>query len=220
MKPSMNKLAFNKWSASLAFILLLLTASVSHSYAQQSLEVGLKAGGNLMKVGGRSFDGKQYPGFSAGVYGKLNFTSKWSLQPEIDWNQTIAKTTTEFTDIYGGVGLQQVNLNYVAVPILVSFKPTPWLSILLGPQYGYLVTQTDGLLQSPNDANKKPFSHNDLSIVWGGQLNLNKVIIGLRYSAGLNNICFRTTDTWRQYGFQFYVGYQLGDLKLRGGKKK
>jgi len=211
----MNKLAFHKWSASLALLLLSLTASVSHTYAQQSLEIGIKAGGNLMKIGGRSFDGKQYPGFSAGVYGKLNFTSKWSLQPELDWNQTIGKTTTDFTDIYGGVGLAQVNLNYAAIPILVSFKPQPWLSILVGPQYGFLVTQTQDLLQNPNDRGKKAFNHNDLSIVFGGQLNLEKVVIGLRYQAGLNNICFSTTDTWRQYGFQFYIGYQLGDLKLR-----
>ncbi|HLZ87494.1 MAG TPA: porin family protein [Puia sp.] len=215
MKPSMNKLAFNKWSAPLALLLLLLTASVSHTYAQQSLELGLKAGGNLMKVGGRSFHGKSYPGFSAGVYGKLNFTSKWSLQPEIDWNQTIAKTTDEFNALYGGVSFQQVNLNYVAIPVLLSFKPVPELSILLGPQYAYLVSQTTGLLQYPNDAGKNAFNHNDLSIVFGGQLNLGKVIFGLRYTAGLNNISFSTTDTWRQYGFQAYIGYQLWDLKLR-----
>lgn len=199
----------------LAFFLLLLTASVTHGYAQQSLQLGIKAGGDLMKIGGRSFDGKQYPGFSAGVYGKLNFTSKWSLQPELDWNQTIAKTTTDFTDIYGGVGLQQVNLNYIALPVLVSFKPVPELSILVGPQYGYLVTQTENLLQSPGEQNLKAFNHNDLSLVFGGQLNLNKFIFGIRYSAGLNNICFRTTDTWRQYGFQAYVGFQFEDRKLK-----
>ena len=213
MKPSMNKLAFNKWSASLSFALLLLIASVTHSYAQQSLEWGIKGGGNLMKIGGRSFDGKQYPGFSAGVWGKLNFTSKWSLQPEIVWNQTIAHTSEEFNSIYGGASDQQVNLNYAAIPILVSFKPNPWLAILLGPQYGYLATQTTGLL--PQQPGKKAFSHNDLSIVFGGQLNLNKVIFGLRYSAGLNNISYSTTDSWRQYGFQAYIGYQLGDFKLR-----
>lgn len=211
----MNNLAFKKWSASLALSFLLLIASVTHSYAQQSLELGIKAGGNLMKIGGRSFDGKQYPGFSAGAYGKLNFTSKWSLQPEVDWNQTIGKTSADFNSIYQGVSFQQVNLNYVAVPILLSFKPTPYLSILLGPQYGFLLSQTTNLLQNPNELNTKAFNRNDLSIVFGGQLNLNKVIIGLRYTAGLNNISYRTTDTWRQYGFQFYVGYQLWDLKLR-----
>lgn len=215
MKPSMNKLAFNKWSASLSLVLLLLTAVVTDSYAQQSFEWGIKGGGNLMKVGGRSFDGKRYPGFNAGVWGRLNFTSKWSLQPEIVWNQTIAHTSAEFNSIYIGASDQQVNLNYAAIPILVSFKPNPWLAILLGPQYGFLVTQTTDLLQGPNDHGRNAFNKNDLSIVFGGQLNFNKVIFGLRYSAGLNNISFSTTDTWRQYGLQAYIGYQLGDLKLR-----
>jgi hypothetical protein len=213
MKPSMNKLASYKWSASLALFLLLLTTTPT--YAQQSLQLGIKAGGNLMKIGGRSWDGKQYPGFSAGIYGQLNFSSRWSLQPEIDWNQTIAKTSQDFNGIYHGVSFQQVNLNYIAVPVLVSFKPAPWLSVLVGPQYGYLVSQTTGLLLDPNLKDKNAFNKNDLSIVFGGQLNLDKVVLGLRYQAGLNNICFSTTDSWRQYGFQAYIGYQLKDFKLR-----
>jgi hypothetical protein len=216
MKSSMNNLAFKKWSATLILFFLLLTASVTHAYAQQSLELGLKAGGNLMKIGGRSFDGKSYPGFSAGVYGKLNFTSKWSLQPELVWNQTIAMTGDEFSTIYpGGVNNTQVNLNYVAIPVLLSFKPVPELSLLLGPQYGFLASQTTGLLQGPGQTSQNTFNKNDLSIVFGGQLNLGKVIIGLRYSAGLNNISFSTTDTWRQYGYQAYIGYQFKDYKLR-----
>ena len=103
MKPSMNKLALNKWTGILAISLLLLTASAAHTYAQSSLQLGLKAGGDYLKIGGRSFDGKHYPGFSAGVYGKLNFTSKWSLQPELDYNQTIGKTSQDFNSIYQGI---------------------------------------------------------------------------------------------------------------------
>src|SRR5579872_1941411 len=118
MKSSVNKLALiNKWSGIFALSLLLLTASAVHSYAQSSLQLGIKAGGDEMKIGGRSFDGKHYPGFSAGVYGQLNFTTKWSLQPELDYNQTIANTSEDFNQIYNGL-LSQVNLNYVAVPIL------------------------------------------------------------------------------------------------------
>ena len=94
-----------------AFSLLLLTASTIRTYAQSSLELGIKGGGDYMKIGGRSFDGKRYPGFQAGIYGQLNFTSKWSLQPELNFSQTIGKTsdnlaaaiageTHEYTDMY------------------------------------------------------------------------------------------------------------------------
>jgi len=198
-----------------ALTVLLLTASVSSGYAQSSLQLGVRAGMDYMKIGGRSFDGKHYPGFAAGVYGKLNFSSKWYLQPELDYNQTIAKTSDDFNQIYNGASQQQVNLNYVSVPVLMGFRPIPELSILLGPQYGFLFAQTKNLLQGATERNLDAFKKSDVSIVFGGQLNLNKFVFGVRYSANLNNISYRTTDAWRQYGFQLYVGYQFKDLKLK-----
>ena len=196
-----------------ALTVLLLTASVVSSQAQSSLQLGIKAGTDYMKIGGRSFDGKHYPGFAAGFYGKLNFTSKWSLQPELDYNQTIGKTSDLFNQIYHGASEAQVNLNYVAVPILIVYKPQPWLSLMLGPQYGYLFSQTENLL--PLSPNTKVFQKSDVAIVFGGQINFEKMIFGIRYSANLNNISYQTTDTWRQYGYQFYVGYQFKDKKLK-----
>lgn len=218
MKSSKNKLDLKKGIGLFALTMLLLTASVITTQAQSSLQLGVKAGGNFYELGGRSFDGKHYPGASAGIYGKLNFTSKWYLQPELDYNQTIGKTSDAFSTIYQGYSGQQVNLNYVSVPILLGFKPIPELSLLLGPQYGYLFSSTQGLLQQnlgTNSDGQNPFKHSDVSIVFGGQLNLNKFIFGLRYYSNLNNISFRTTDTWRQYGFQVYVGYQFKDMKLK-----
>lgn len=211
---NMNKSDLRKCMGAFAFSLLLLTATTVRTYAQSSLELGLKAGGDYMKIGGRSFDGKQYPGFQAGVYGQLNFTSKWSLQPELNYSQTIGKTSDEFNAIYGGPSGQQVNLNYVDLPILLSFKPVPELSLLLGPQIGYLFAQTTDLLP-PNIGATDAFKKADLSLVFGAQLNVSKFAFGLRFQSGLNNISFRTTDTWRQYGAQFYVAYQLKDLKLK-----
>ncbi|HWB91925.1 MAG TPA: porin family protein [Puia sp.] len=195
--------------------MLLLTASLSSAYAQSSLQLGVRAGMDYMKIGGRSFDQKSYPGFAAGIYGKLNFTTKWYLQPELDYNQTIGKTSDQFNQIYNGVSDQLVNLNYVSVPVLLGFKPIPELSVLVGPQYGYLFAQTRSLLQAPTERNDNAFKKSDFAIVFGGQLNLNKIIFGIRYSANLNNISYRDTDAWRQYGFQFYVGYQFKDKKLK-----
>ena len=215
MKSSKYKWDLMKGNGVCTLTMLLLTASLTSGYAQSSLQLGAKAGMDYMKIGGRSFDGKSYPGFSAGIYGRLNFTSKWYLQPELDYNQTIGKTSDEFNSIYGGVSQQLVNLNYVSVPVLLGFKPIPELSILVGPQYGFLFAQTTNLLQSPNDRNRDAFSKSDLAIVFGGQLNLNKIVFGIRYSANLNNISYQSTDAWRQYGFQFYIGYQFKDMKLK-----
>jgi predicted porin len=114
----------------------------------------------------------------------------------------------------GGVSYQLVSVDYVALPILLAFKPTPMLSILFGPQYSYAIAQTKGLLQE--EPNQNAFSHSDVALVFGAQLNLNPLKVGVRYQEGLNNVnAIGSTDEWRIYGFQFYLTYQFGDRKLK-----
>jgi hypothetical protein len=170
-----------------------------------------------MRVGGRSFDQKYHPGIHAGFYGQLNFTSKWSLQPELDFNQVICNTGEEFSAIYGGLYPQLVSLDWISVPVMVAFKPIPQLSLLIGPQYSYLVSQTKGILP-PQDGSANAFRHSDIALVFGGQLNLGKFMFGIRYWEGYNNVGFESTDTWRQYGFQAYIAYQIKDIKLKKRK--
>ena len=203
----------------LSFVLLAITTF--HSYGQlsiQSAQIGLKGGGNFYKIGGRSFENKTYPSFTAGAYAELNFTPQWSLQPELSWSETIAETGDQFNVNYPGAVTSKLYSNYISLPVMIAFKPVPELSILLGPQFDYLVTQTTGVLP-PTYNNKDVFSKVDVGIVFGGQLNLGKVKVGARYFVGLNNVNgINTTDTWKVHGFQLYVGYQLWDLKMK--KKK
>ncbi|HET6254780.1 MAG TPA: porin family protein [Puia sp.] len=196
--------------------LLVLTLTATHSFAQKSMEWGLTAGGNYFKVGGRSWDQSYRLSFSGGAYAEINYTNKFTIQPEILFNQVLAKTSSDFNQIYsnyGGVSFQLVSVDYIAIPILLVYKPIPLVSILIGPQYSYAVAQTTGLLQT---SNKNAFSHSDFSLVFGGQLNLGKVKAGLRYQEGLVNVnAINSTDAWRTYGLQLYVGFQLKDRKLK-----
>lgn len=228
MKSSMNPLSFSMRSQPTSIVLkrvaiLILTFTMAaHSYAQQSIQWGLKAGVNYFKIGGRSFDNTYSPSFSGGGYAEINFSSKWALQPELLFNQVQGKTSADFGQIYQGVSGQLVTVDYVAVPVLLAFRPIPELSILLGPQYGFAVAQTTGLLgpsgtSGGSDANA--FSKSDFSLIFGGQLNFNKIKVGLRYSEGLVNVNgINSTDAWRVYGLQAYFAYQIGDIKLK--KKK
>jgi hypothetical protein len=197
--------------------LLLLTLTVSHSYAQKSMEWGLKAGGNYFKVGGRSFDNTYNLSFSGGAYAEINYSKNFTVQPELLFNQVLAKTSSDFNGIYsnyGGVSFQLVSVDYIAVPILLVYKPIPMLSILFGPQYSFAIGQTSGLLQA--QPNKNTFSRSDIALVFGGQLNFGKLKVGLRYQEGLNNVnAINSTDAWRTYGLQFYVGFQIKDRKLK-----
>jgi hypothetical protein len=197
--------------------LLLLTLAASRSYAQKSMEWGLTAGGNYFKVGGRSFDNTYNLSFSGGAYAEINFSKYFTIQPELLFNQVLCKTSEGFNEIYSGYGPvsdQLVSVDYIAVPILLVYKPVPLLSILVGPQYSYAIAQTKNLLQVYPNTNA--FNHSDFSLVFGGQLNMGKAKVGLRYQEGFVNVNnINSTDSWRTYGVQLYFAYQIGDRKLK-----
>src|SRR5258708_30236569 len=118
-----------------------------------------------------------------------------------------SQTGDQFNQIYPGGISSNISLNYVTVPVFLTFKPVPELSILAGPQYGFLVAQTTGLF--PQGKNNS-FSKSDFSIAFGGQLNLGKVKFGLRYVVGLFNINgINNSDTWKIQGLQAYLGYSI-----------
>jgi len=187
---------------------LLLTTATARSYAQK-LHYGVTVGTNLYKATGRSFDEKTKAGFTAGAYGEYFFNRVLGVQTELLWSQIRARTNDQFSQIYPGVGVSNadVYLNYISLPVMFAFKPTSELSILMGPQYSYLVNQTSGLLINSGD--KDAFKKSEVSLVFGGQLNLGKVKIGARYSIGLTEINTLQSDSWKYHGFHFSFGYQL-----------
>lgn len=205
--------------------LLLLTLTATHSHAQKSMEWGLTAGGNYFRVGGRSWDQSYRMSFSGGAYAEINYSKNFTIQPQLLFNQVLAKTSGSgangggFNGIYsnyGAVSDQLVSVDYIAIPILFVYKPVPLVSIMFGPQYSFAVAQTSGLLRAPGYTNKNVFSRSDVALVFGGQLNLGKIKVGLRYQEGLNNVnAINSSDSWRTYGLQFYAGFQIKDRKLK-----
>jgi hypothetical protein len=111
----------------------------------------------------------------------------------------------------------------VAVPVLLAFRPIPELSILLGPNTVSRSRRPQVFWDRQRNirriAHANAFSKSDFSLIFGGQLNLGKIKVGLRYSEGLVNVNgINSTDAWRVYGLQAYFAYQIGDIKLK--KKK
>jgi hypothetical protein len=190
-----------------AFVLCVALAfTVLHTQAQ-GFHLGIKAGANLFKVDGESFDQEFKFGYNVGAFSELNFTSSWGLQPELLFNQTNYRTGTEFSDVYsGGVSNYKGKLNYLSIPVLVSFRPIPLLSILVGPQFGILLNQDEHLVNNAQQAFKK----GDFAVVGGAQLNLSSIKVGARYVVGLNNINDLPNQTsWKNEGWQLYAGFRL-----------
>lgn len=187
----------------LAVICMLGTAG----FAQ--IHLGVKAGANLVKIDGKSFKEGFNAGYNLGGYLDLGFSPKWSIQPEVLWNQSETKLSEEFKDIYpdGIDELKDVKLNYLSIPILLSYKPSKLVTLQAGPQFGILLNKDQDLFEN----GKKAFKEGDLSILAGVQLNLgNTLKLGGRYGIGLNNLNdIDDRDEWKSQSFQIYVGFNL-----------
>ncbi|MBS1599241.1 MAG: PorT family protein [Bacteroidetes bacterium] len=192
-----------KKSLILTFALVAVIAGSSYA---QGFHLGVKGGANIVKVDGQSFDQGFQVGYSLGGFAELNFTKKWGIQPEVLWNQSKTKTANSFQQIYEGVAGQDITLNYLSIPLLLTYRPVPILSLQLGPQFGILLNQNDNLF----DNGRKAFKSGDFSMLGGAQLNLGGFRVGARYFVGLNNINdIDNQDKWKNQGFQLYVGIRI-----------
>ena len=176
----------------------------------QGLHLGLKAGVNLAQITGRSFNGGFQTGFSGGAFAELKINSRWDVQPEILYAQTQVTTSNEFyyasDPQFHGIPNRTISLNYIDVPILISFKLLPVLSIQAGPSFGFLMSTSENIMVDNQDA----FKTTDFSVVGGAQVNLSRVKLGARYSYGLSDISKVTpTDTWKNQNIQVYIGFLL-----------
>jgi hypothetical protein len=189
------------------FLLLLSTTLTTLSFAQ-GFHMGIKGGANVFKLDGKSFDEEFRHGYNLGAFAEINFNKKWGIQPEVLWNQTNTRTSTDFNDIYphGVTDVQNVKLNYLSIPMLLTYRPFKALSLQAGPQVGILMDQTKGLVENGKDAFKK----GDFAMIGGAQLNIAAFKIGARYQVGLNNINdIDNQDKWKNQGFQAYVGFRI-----------
>ena len=190
-----------------AFVLFtVLTMAMLHTQAQ-GIHLGIKAGANLFKVDGQSFSSEYKFGYNVGAFSEINFTPNIGIQPELLFNQTNYRTGTQFSDLYsGGINNYEGKLNYLSIPVLLSIRPVPLLSILVGPQFGILLNKDQHLSSQVQQA----FKGGDFALVGGAQLNLSSIKVGARYVIGLNNINdVDNQDSWKNQGWQLYAGFRI-----------
>jgi hypothetical protein len=184
----------------------MLTFAVIQSRAQ-GLHLGVKGGANIFKIDGEGYNQEFQYGYNVGAFAEVNFPGAFGIQPELIWSQTNYHTGTTFHDVVpGGISDVKGKLNYLSIPVLLSYRPAKIISFQAGPQFGILLNQDKSLMENGQEAFKK----GDLSLVGGVQLNLASLVIGGRYVIGLNNINDVTNDnSWKNQGFQVYAGFRF-----------
>jgi len=190
----------------LIILLVTLTASAT-SFAQ--FRIGPKLGANMGKIEGEKFSDNYKLGYHLGVFAELPLGKKWAVQPEVLWNQINSDTVSGFSSVYQNLDNQNLSnpqLNYLSIPLLLTYKPAKVLSLQAGPQFGILINKNNNLFQNGKEA----FKNGDLSMLFGAQINILRVRIYGRYAIGLNDISDVTSqEKWKTTGFQLGVGLAL-----------
>jgi len=187
-------------------VLMVVLAIGSASFAQ-GFHMGIKGGANLLKIDDKSFKDEFKFGYNLGAFAEINFNKKIGIQPELLWAQSTYRTATDVEEVIpGSTNDLDVKLNYLQIPLLLSYRPVKILSLQAGPQFGILINEDKSLLKNGQDAFKK----GDFSMLAGAQLNLGPLKAGARYAIGLNDINDITNNgEWKSRGWQLYVGLRL-----------
>ncbi|MCT2409211.1 PorT family protein [Chryseobacterium antibioticum] len=109
---------------------------------------GVKAGFNastLSTYDGYDNDQKMKAGFNAGVFVNIPVAEKFSVQPELLFNQLGSKIEerNSSSNSYRMEYDYKKTLNYLSVPVMVQYNILPQLYVEAGPEFGFLLGGKD-----------------------------------------------------------------------------
>jgi len=172
----------------------------------QEVDFGLKAGVNFAKFGGDANASNSITGFHAGALAQFKLTETFSIQPEILFSQQGSKN--QYAEMYiendSEVTARYERtqaVNYINVPIALVYNLTGRLSIVAGPQAGFVISadfEDEGSTYigdakvsdfSTSGDNKDDFKSIDFSVFAGTAYQLPVgVFFEARYQAGVSRV--------------------------------
>ncbi len=153
---------------------------------RSSFNFGVKAGGNYANVydeRGDEFRADGKFGFVAGVFASIPLGNMFGLQPEILFSQKGFKATGSILGT--NYGLTRTK-NFIDIPLFITVKPIPQLTVLAGPQVSYLLRQKDdfrsdaGTIEIIEEFENDNVRKNILGAVAGIDVNVDPLVIGMR----------------------------------------
>ena len=193
-------------------------AQKNSSDFREKLSFGLKAGINISNVydsQGEQFNADSKLGLAAGVFVALPLGKYFGVQPEILFSQKGYKGSGS---LLGSSYSYSYTSNYIDVPLLFAVKPISMITILVGPQYSFLVKDSYTFNSAVINVNQENVFENDnirkntLSILGGVDFNFNRIVIGTRVGWDLQaNKGDGTSETprYKNIWYQATIGFKF-----------
>ena len=102
----------------------------SSNTASSPVRFGLKAGLNVSSLSNSDTNSKA--GFYGGVFANIPVAQDFSVQPEVLYSGMGAKAKAN-SDV-------KLNMDYIAVPVMLQYNALPNLYVEAGPQFSFLVS--------------------------------------------------------------------------------
>ncbi|AEA45053.1 porin family protein [Fluviicola taffensis] len=185
---------------------------------REKFTIGVKAGANLSNVWdseGEDFDADAKLGFAGGVFVGIPIGKFIGVQPEILFSQkgfrasgTLLGTSYSYTK----------TTSYLDVPLLFQVKPLSFLTMLVGPQFAFQVSERNVYTFGSNSSAQQEEFENDnirkntLGINVGFDINISHVVVSGRACWDLQNNRGDGTSTTPRYRNQFVqltIGFKL-----------
>ena len=156
-------------------LIAVLLFSALTTIQAQSVKLGLKAGLNYANQTGTNIQTEAISSYHAGLVAELNLFKGLAIQPELLYSTQGATYKNALGDIKNKVG-------YLSIPILIKINLSKSISLELGPQASFLLSEKDQFVV------KDPSTF-DFAVAGGLCLKVTKsIFLQARYGLGLTEI--------------------------------
>ena len=185
---------------------------------REKIQLGIKFGANFSNVfdeEGQEFIADSKFGLAGGLFLRIPLGTYVGFQPEIMFSQKgFTATGKMFSTNYS---LTRTS-NFIDVPLLLAIKPFSFLTIVAGPQYSYLIKQTNTFESGGSTVLQEKEFENDnirkniLCVTTGVDVNIEHFVVGARAGWDFQNNNgngISETPRYKNAWYQLTVGYRI-----------
>lgn len=199
-------------------LISMVTIQAQSTDRRENLKFGVKAGINVSNIWdsqNQEFTADSKVGFAGGIFLGIPIGSFLGLQPEILISQKGFKGSGT---LLGSPYSTSRTTTYLDIPLQLQLKPAPFITLLAGPQFSYLLKQKDTYTYGSNSTeqeqefNNENIRKNILGLVGGVDLIFGHLVLSGRIGRDLqrnNGDGTSLTPRYKNQWMQFSAGVEF-----------